>query len=192
MTRLAGTTGCLCTIRATAGDREAIAEARVRTDEPQPDGDDGDEPIVKPGKRVLRWRGTVPPQKWMNFYTKVLTRFAGSLAGATPGRGNGHSPASADTMATRRSHATDPHWAVFFGVAGVGCEEILARLRQVIPAQSRQGTVPAGGVPTRRTGSARCIACGTPRPTSYRRARKEAAWSVWNAGEEFAARTRPR
>ena len=26
----------------------------------------------------LRWRGTVPPQKWMNFYTKVLTRFASS------------------------------------------------------------------------------------------------------------------
>jgi hypothetical protein len=74
----AGTTGGLYTIRATAGDREAIAEIRVRTDEPQPDGDDGDEPIVKPGKRVLRWRGTVPPQKWMNFYTKVLTRFASS------------------------------------------------------------------------------------------------------------------
>ena len=33
---------------------------------------------VRPGKQVLRWRGTVPPQKWMNFYTKVLTRFASS------------------------------------------------------------------------------------------------------------------
>ena len=29
-----------------------------------------------PGKRVVSWRGKVPPQKWMNFYTKVLTRFA--------------------------------------------------------------------------------------------------------------------
>jgi len=28
----------------------------------------------------LRWQGNVPPQKWMNFYTKVLTRFA-----STPG-----------------------------------------------------------------------------------------------------------
>ena len=24
----------------------------------------------------MRWRGTVPPQKWMNFYTKVLSKFA--------------------------------------------------------------------------------------------------------------------
>lgn len=26
----------------------------------------------------LRWTGSVPPQKWMNFYTKVLSRFAAS------------------------------------------------------------------------------------------------------------------
>jgi hypothetical protein len=26
----------------------------------------------------VRWSGEVPPQKWMNFYTKVLSRFAGS------------------------------------------------------------------------------------------------------------------
>ncbi|MBY0524639.1 MAG: DUF499 domain-containing protein [Gemmataceae bacterium] len=71
----AGTTGGLHTIRATAGDREAAAEIRVRTDQREPDEED-DEPIEKPGKRVLQWRGTVPPQKWMNFYTKVLTRFA--------------------------------------------------------------------------------------------------------------------
>jgi hypothetical protein len=24
----------------------------------------------------LTWSGEVPPQKWMNFYTKVLTKFA--------------------------------------------------------------------------------------------------------------------
>jgi hypothetical protein len=30
--------------------------------------------------RVIRWSGSVPPQKWMNFYTKVLTRFV-----STPG-----------------------------------------------------------------------------------------------------------
>ena len=29
---------------------------------------------VPPG--VLRWTGEIPPQKWMNFYTKVLSRFA--------------------------------------------------------------------------------------------------------------------
>jgi hypothetical protein len=73
----AGTTGGLHSVRSAVGDREAIGEVRVKTDEPRPDEDD-DKPIVKPGKRVLRWRGTVPPQKWMNFYTKVLTRFAAS------------------------------------------------------------------------------------------------------------------
>jgi hypothetical protein len=31
--------------------------------------------IILPPKG-LSWRGTVPPQKWMNFYTKVLSRFA--------------------------------------------------------------------------------------------------------------------
>ena len=73
----AGAIGGLHNVRATAGDREAIAEVRARID-PQPDGEDDDKSIEKPGKRLLRWRGTVPPQKWMNFYTKVLTRFASS------------------------------------------------------------------------------------------------------------------
>ncbi len=30
------------------------------------------------GINKLSWNGEVPPQKWMNFYTKVLSRFAGS------------------------------------------------------------------------------------------------------------------
>jgi hypothetical protein len=25
---------------------------------------------------TLKWAGDVPPQKWMNFYTKVLSKFA--------------------------------------------------------------------------------------------------------------------
>jgi hypothetical protein len=29
-----------------------------------------------PGGRHLSWEGDLPPQKWMNFYMKVLTRFA--------------------------------------------------------------------------------------------------------------------
>ena len=75
----AGMTGGLHSVRATAGDHEATADVRVNTDQPQPSDDGGDEkPLVKPGKQILRWRGTVPPQKWMNFYTKVLTRFASS------------------------------------------------------------------------------------------------------------------
>jgi hypothetical protein len=72
------TTGGLHSIRATAGDREAIAEVRVRTDEAGSDELEGEESDEEPGERVLRWSGTVPPQKWMNFYTKVLSRFASS------------------------------------------------------------------------------------------------------------------
>jgi hypothetical protein len=43
-------------------------------------------PEQAPGKTqdqqpgLLRWSGGVPPQKWMNFYTKVVSRFA-----TTPG-----------------------------------------------------------------------------------------------------------
>lgn len=33
-------------------------------------------PLPPPETRGLRWSGEVPPQKWMNFYTKVLARFA--------------------------------------------------------------------------------------------------------------------
>jgi hypothetical protein len=29
---------------------------------------------------LIRWRGSVPPQKWMNFYTKVLSPLASSSA----------------------------------------------------------------------------------------------------------------
>lgn len=76
----AGTTGGLHTVRAAAADREAIAEVRIRTDQPGPGGGDDDKPVEKPGKQTLCWRGTIPTQKWMNFYTKVLTRFA-----STPG-----------------------------------------------------------------------------------------------------------
>lgn len=33
-------------------------------------------PLPLPTHGVLRWTGEVPPQKWMNFYTKVLAKFA--------------------------------------------------------------------------------------------------------------------
>jgi predicted AAA+ superfamily ATPase len=74
----AGTTGGLHSVHATAGDREATAQVRVRTDQSGPDERDDEKYVEMPGKRMIRWRGTVPPQKWMNFYTRVLTRFAGS------------------------------------------------------------------------------------------------------------------
>lgn len=51
-----------------------IAEVRVTTEQLRP-GEEDEKPVGKPGKRVIGWRGTIPPQKWMNFYTKVLSRF---------------------------------------------------------------------------------------------------------------------
>jgi hypothetical protein len=46
---------------------------------PSSAGDSVAEPVVaSPPEKVtaLRWSGEVPAQKWMNFYTKVLSRFA--------------------------------------------------------------------------------------------------------------------
>ncbi len=44
----------------------------------QATGGDADPVVVIPSDKVtaLRWSGDVPAQKWMNFYTKVLSRFA--------------------------------------------------------------------------------------------------------------------
>jgi len=67
----AGDTGGLYSVHAEAGGLETIAEVRIITKDTPP-------PPPPPGKRTVSWRGTVPPQKWMNFYTKVLTRFASS------------------------------------------------------------------------------------------------------------------
>jgi len=58
------------TVRSVAEGIEAIAEVRVSTGPPPPPS--------PPGKKTIRWSGNVPPQKWMNFYTKVLSRFAAS------------------------------------------------------------------------------------------------------------------
>jgi len=69
----AGEHGGAFTIKALASGGEALAEVRITTKDEQP-------PPPPPGKQVIRWRGAVPTQKWMNFYTKVLTRFA-----STPG-----------------------------------------------------------------------------------------------------------
>jgi hypothetical protein len=69
----AGTTGGSHTVRAKAGDREADAEVQVTTE-----ADKESKRVIRPEKRLIRWRGAVPPQKWMNFYTKLLTRFASS------------------------------------------------------------------------------------------------------------------
>ncbi|MHC4404574.1 MAG: ATP-binding protein, partial [Planctomycetota bacterium] len=59
------------TVRATAAGMEAIAEVRVTEKEIS-------RPPTPTGQRVIRWTGGVPSQKWMNFYTKVLSRFVSS------------------------------------------------------------------------------------------------------------------
>jgi len=74
----AGTIGGLHTVRVIDRDVEANAEVRVKTDQAPPEVGEVDKPAEKPGKKVIRWRGVVPPQKWMNFYTKVLSRHSSS------------------------------------------------------------------------------------------------------------------
>ncbi|AMV35269.1 hypothetical protein VN12_24300 [Pirellula sp. SH-Sr6A] len=56
-------------VKATTNGAEALAEVRVTTSEEIP-------PPTPIGERYVRWRGAVPPQKWMNFYTKVLSKYA--------------------------------------------------------------------------------------------------------------------
>jgi hypothetical protein len=68
-----GATG-LFTVRAELDGLEGIAEVRITSSIKPP----SDEPPTQ--EKVIRWQGDVPPQKWMNFYTKVLSRFA-----STPG-----------------------------------------------------------------------------------------------------------
>ena len=66
---VAGADGGFFTVHAVAGALEASADVRVVVV-----GSDPAPAQTAPG--VLRWSGTVPPQKWMNFYTKVVSRFA--------------------------------------------------------------------------------------------------------------------
>ncbi|MFO0915267.1 MAG: DUF499 domain-containing protein [Pirellulales bacterium] len=65
----AGDHGGVFTVTANAGGSDALAEVRVttRNETPAP---------PPPGERFVRWQGAVPPQKWMNFYTKVLSKYA--------------------------------------------------------------------------------------------------------------------
>lgn len=63
-------------VEATAGGLSGQATVTItKEDVPPPP------PPPKPEAKTMRWTGAVPPQKWMNFYTKVLAKFAtgGSL-----------------------------------------------------------------------------------------------------------------
>ncbi len=71
----AGLTGGLHTVKAQIGSCETLAEVRITAEHETPP------PVhMPPPERFIRWHGTVPSQKWMNFYTKVLSKFA-----STPG-----------------------------------------------------------------------------------------------------------
>jgi hypothetical protein len=56
------------TITAKVANLEATAEVEVAREDALP-------PPPPPATKGIRWQGEVPPQKWMNFYTKVLSRF---------------------------------------------------------------------------------------------------------------------
>jgi hypothetical protein len=74
----AGPTPGLYTVKAAAGDCEALAEVRVLSPADVRAVEEEGKKALHDGKRKLRWKGSVPAQKWMNFYTKILTRFATS------------------------------------------------------------------------------------------------------------------
>lgn len=70
----AGDRGGAFNVKALTGATEAIGEVRVTLAPKHDEGECGESPI--PGKKSIHWQGELPPQKWMNFYTKVLSRFA--------------------------------------------------------------------------------------------------------------------
>jgi hypothetical protein len=66
------------TVTATVG--TAQAEAHVHVVEAETGGgdiDDDDDGKKTKGPKTIRWNGVVPPQKWSNFYMKVVTKFSG-------------------------------------------------------------------------------------------------------------------
>lgn len=69
----AGEHGGAFGIKAMANGVEAHAEVRVTTEYEPPEPNP-----PPPGEAHIRWHGSVPPQKWMNFYTKVLSKYVTS------------------------------------------------------------------------------------------------------------------
>ncbi|RIK66096.1 MAG: AAA family ATPase [Planctomycetota bacterium] len=59
-------------IEAAAESISAQATVAITKDESRPPP----QPPPKREAKTLRWTGQIPPQKWMNFYTKVLAKFA--------------------------------------------------------------------------------------------------------------------
>jgi hypothetical protein len=59
-----------------SGEMPGPIDGKVRTDANNNEDDDPGIVPLPDKAAVLRWSGEVPAQKWMNFYTKVLSRFA--------------------------------------------------------------------------------------------------------------------
>jgi hypothetical protein len=65
-------------VTARCGEIEAEAQVRVRAakpDETDGDGDADDEQEKGRRTKIIRWSGTIPPQKWTTFYMKVVSPF---------------------------------------------------------------------------------------------------------------------
>ena len=65
-------------VAATAGEAKATASVTISKPGVKPPVEDKVKPPEKKEPTSLSWEGEVPAQKWMNFYTKVLARFAAS------------------------------------------------------------------------------------------------------------------
>jgi hypothetical protein len=67
-------------VTATAGGAKATAAVTIRKPGEKRADDEEEEEILQKKKEPtsLSWEGQVPAQKWMNFYTKVLSKFAAS------------------------------------------------------------------------------------------------------------------
>jgi len=61
-------------VTATAGGVRATANVTVAKAGGLPPADEEEPPTAKE-TTGLSWEGKIPPQKWMNFYTKVLSKF---------------------------------------------------------------------------------------------------------------------
>lgn len=56
---------------------EGVAQVRIAaTDSIPAPGGTTDPGTSSAGEAVLRWSGSIPPQKWMNFYTKIVSKYA--------------------------------------------------------------------------------------------------------------------
>ena len=64
-------------VKAAAGDLAAQATVTISKEGTPPSPVPSPEP-PKPDPKTMHWSGEVPAQKWMNFYTKVLAKFATS------------------------------------------------------------------------------------------------------------------